>query len=153
MGSQDFIKQIFKTWKAGWPAGAALKEKLSSRTRNQGGETTDDIIIETISQNLDIDIAPHDIKRSHRIGQLRQPGEKECPIIVKFVLSNNRNKIFRNKKKLKGKKISITESLTANRMEKLKEARELHGFRNVWTNDGKILCKLESNDKQQLYYG
>ena len=102
---------------------------------------------------MDIDIAPHDIKRSHRIGQLRQPGEKECPIIVKFVLSNNRNKIFRNKKKLKGKKILITESLTANRMEKLKEARELHGFRNVWTNDGKILCKLESNDKQQLYYG
>ena len=38
-------------------------------------------------------------------------------------------------------------------MKKLKEARELHGFRNVWTNDDKIFCKLEDNDKPQLYYG
>ena len=49
------------------------------------GKATDDIIIETISQNLDIDIALYDIGRSHRIGQPRQPGEKQRPIIVKFV--------------------------------------------------------------------
>ena len=56
-------------------------------------------------------------------------------------------------KKLKGKKVSITESLTTSKMEKLKEGRELHGFRNVWTNNGKIFCKLEGNRKPQLYYG
>ena len=117
------------------------------------GKATDDIIIETISQNLDIDIAPHNIKRSHRSSQSRQPGEKPHPVIVKFVRCNDRTKIFRNKKKLKGKKISITESLTASRMEKLKEARELHDFCNVWTNNDKIFCKLEDNDKPQLYYG
>ena len=118
------------------------------------GETMDDIIIEIISQNLDIDIVPHDIERSHKIGQSRQHGEKPRPIIVKFVRFNDGNKIFRNKvKKLKGKKISITESLTVSRMEKFKEAQELHRFRNVWTNDGKIFCKLEDNDKPQLYYG
>ena len=38
-------------------------------------------------------------------------------------------------------------------MEKFKEAQELHRFRNVWTNDGKIFSKLEDNDKPQLYYG
>ena len=98
---------------------------------------------------MDIDIPPHDIERSHRIGKPRQPGEKQHPIIVKFVRYSDLNKIIRNKKKLKGKKISITESLTAKRMEKLKEAQELHGFRNVWTK----FCKLEDNDKPQLYYG
>ena len=46
---------------------------------------------------------------------------KQRPIIVTFARYNDLNKIFRNKKKLKGKKISITESLTANRMEKFKE--------------------------------
>ena len=61
-------------------------------------EATDDIIIETISQNLDIDNAPHDIGRSHRIGQPRQPGEKQRSIIVQFVQSNELNKIFRKKK-------------------------------------------------------
>ena len=80
---------------------------------------------------MDIDNAPHDIERSHRIGQPRQPGEKQRPIILKFVRYKDRNKIFRNKKRHKGKKISIAESLTANRMKKLKETQELHSFRNV----------------------
>ena len=56
-------------------------------------------IIETINQNLDMDIAPPDIERSHRISESRQPREKPSPIIVKFVRYNNHNKIFRNKKK------------------------------------------------------
>ena len=47
-------------------------------------EATDDMIIETISKNLDIDITPHDIERSHRVGWSQQPGEKPRPIIVKF---------------------------------------------------------------------
>ena len=38
-------------------------------------------------------------------------------------------------------------------MEKLKEAQGLHGFKNVWTNNGKIFCYVEGNDKPQLYYG
>ena len=119
-------------------------------TKEVRGETTDDIIIETIRQNMDIDIAPHDTERSDRIGQSREHGEKPRPIIVRFVRYKNRNKIFRNKKK--GKKVSITEGLTASRMEKLKEARELHGFRNVWTNDSKIFYKLKDNENPQLYY-
>ena len=89
---------------------------------------------------MDTDIAHHNIEKSHRIGQSRQPGEKPRPIIAKFVRYNSLNKMFRNKKTLKSKKNSITESLKASRMEKLKE---LHGFRNVWINDGMIFCKLK----------
>ena len=57
------------------------------------------------------------------------------------------NRIFRNKKKIKGKKVSINESITASRMENFERSMELHGFCNVWTNDGKIFCKLEDNGK------
>ena len=80
------------------------------------GEATDGIAIETIFQNLKIDIAPQDIERSHRIGQSMHTGEKLRPVIVKFVRYINRNEIFRNKKKLEGKKILITERLTASRI-------------------------------------
>ena len=66
------------------------------------------------------------------------------------VCYNNLNRIFRNKKKFKGKKNFDNQ---ARRGEKLKEARELHGFCNVWTNDGKIFCKSEGNAKPQFYYG
>ena len=55
-------------------------------------------MIETISQNLDIDIASHGMERSHRIGQARQPRVKQRPTIVKFVRYNDHNKIFGNKK-------------------------------------------------------
>ena len=48
------------------------------------------------------------------------------PTIVKFVRYNDRNNVFNRKKKLKGKNIAITESLTASRMS---------------DSDGKILFK------------
>ena len=105
-----------------------------------------------MSQNLDMDIAPHDIEKSHRIGQSRQPREKPRPIIVRFVRYIDRNKIFRNKKNLEVKNFDNWKSYSKQN-EKLKEARELHGFRHVWTNDDKIFCKLEDNDKPQLSYG
>ena len=96
---------------------------------------------------MNIEIARNDIERSHRNGQSRQPGEKTRPIIVKFVRYNHRNIIFRNKKDW------ISKRLTASRMEELKEARELRGFRNVCANNHKIFCKLNGNDKPHFYHG
>ena len=61
--------------------------------------------------------------------------------------------VFMNKKCLKGKGKSITESLTAFRMQKLKNARDEHGFFNVWTVDGKIMFKNSENGKPNVYYG
>ena len=58
-----------------------------------------------------------------------------------------REKAFKNKKKLKGKGYSTTESLTAMRMKKLTEARNSFGFTNVWIRDGKILCKEDNRIK------
>ena len=56
-----------------------------------------------------------------------------------------------NKKCLKGKGRSITESLTAFRMQKLKNARDGRFF-NVWTVDGKIMFKNSENGKPNVYY-
>ena len=47
--------------------------------------------------------------------------------------------MFANKRKLKGKVISISESLTKLRLVKLKKAREQHTFGNVWSYDGKVM--------------
>ena len=71
-----------------------------------------------------------------------------------FVRYNLRHNIFKNKKLLKEKVVSITESLTKDRMAKLNEARENYVFRNVWTSDGKIFFKDEKNPSSQplVYY-
>ena len=90
-----------------------------------------------------------DIDRSHRLGNRKLDKSKPRPIIIKFSRYNVRARIFKNKKKLKGKRTSVTESLAKTRMEKLQKAKEEHGSRNVWSNDGKILY-IDANDHNRV---
>ena len=43
------------------------------------------------------------------------------------------------------------ENLTAKRMKKLQTARE-HGFKNVWTQNGRIMYWDAVSDRVKLYY-
>ena len=108
-------------------------------------ECTDDIIIITCAEELGIDVKQEDLDRSHRLGKVKRNDNKPRPIIVKFARYAVRNKVFSNKKKLKGKKLLITESLTVYRMKLLDEARQKYGVRNVWTYDGRVMYK-ENNE-------
>ena len=58
-----------------------------------------------------------------------------------------------NKKQLKGTGVSITESLTAGRMQQLINARDQYGFNNVWSIDGRIMYKDSTSTKPKLFYG
>ena len=86
---------------------------------------------------MDLDISPGDIDRTNRIGV--PSNGKNRPIIVKFVRYMDRRRVFSNKKTLKGKNMSITESFTKIRMSALKDARNKFGYSSVWTADGKIM--------------
>ena len=113
-------------------------------------EDTDKIVVKLTQDDLGEEIDVADLDRTHRIGNSKNLNGKTRPIIVKFARYNVRKRIFGNKKKLKGKPVSITESLTKFRVEKLQEARETHGRENVWTYDGRILYKEDS--KIKVYY-
>ena len=115
-------------------------------------ENTDELVIKTLKEEMDEEISLEDIGRSHRLGKPKKSSSKPRPVIIKFTRYNIRNKIFQSKKKLKGKQISIMESLTPRRMEKLTKAREEYGFKNVWTADGKILFKDNEDNKIKLYF-
>ena len=54
-----------------------------------------------------------------------------------------------NKRKLKGKRLLITESLTSSQMQLSGDAQRKYGVRNVWTSDGCVMVK--KNDKIFLY--
>ena len=92
-----------------------------------------------------------DIERTHRVGKRKQSIKTPRPVIIKFVRYNCRRRIFLNKKTLKNTGISITESLTAKRMEMLNKAKERFGFRNVWTLDGRIYYLAEGSTKPQIF--
>ena len=99
------------------------------------------------------EIIIHDIDRTHRLGKRKLDNNAPRPIIVKFTRYNVRNKIFKSKKKLKGKTVSITEGLTKRRVVELKKAREMHGFKNVWSQDGKILFSdINDRNKVKIFY-
>ena len=115
-------------------------------------EKTDQLVLDVINKDMDIDMPISAIERTHRIGTPKQKKKKSRPIIVKFVRYYDRKNVYVNKKRLKGKGISVTESLTKFRMQKLLEARETHGFSDTWTIDGRILYKGE-NSKPVIYYG
>ena len=77
---------------------------------------------------------------------------KNRPIIIKFVRYMNRRQLFTNKKRLKGKNMSITDSLIKIRMSALKETRNKFGFSSVWTADRKILYDQEGDTKTKVYF-
>ena len=101
---------------------------------------------------MGLDISSADIDRTHRIGAPPKQSGKLKLVIVKFVRYNNRRKIYTIKKLLKGAKVSITESLTAQRVAKLKEAKQKFDFKNVSSNDGRIIYKDNGDDKTKIYF-
>ena len=115
-------------------------------------EDTDNIALEVRNDDMGLNILKTALDHSHRIGNLKTK-KKSRPIIVTFVRYYDRRDVFVNKKCLKGKGKSVTKSLTAFRMQKLKNARDEHGFFNVWTVDGKIMFKNSDNGKPNVYYG
>ena len=91
-----------------------------------------------------------DIDRSDRIGRYDKAKKKARPITVKFARYNVRGWVFCEKRKLKDKGKTITESLTTKRIRQLKDTRQKYGFNNVWSYDGKILYKI--NNEVKVYY-
>ena len=99
--------------------------------RENKNENTDVLDSEVIGTKMDVKIRQNDIDKTHRIEETKN-NDKSRPVIIKFVRYNDRQKIFSSKKLLKDSGVSITESLTAFRMKKLTNARDIFGFRNVW---------------------
>ena len=58
---------------------------------------------------------------------------------MKYVIFDTRITIYKNKIVLKERRITVTESSSAKRIKILEKARELRGFANVWSQDGKIM--------------
>ena len=112
-------------------------------------ENTNEIIIKTFSEELGVKIKEGDLDRSHRLGKPKRKDNKPRPIIVKFARYAIRRVIFMNKRKLKGKRLLITESLTSSRMQLSGDAQRKYRVRNVWTSDGRVMVK--ENDKIFLY--
>ena len=100
--------------------------------------------------NIGIDITVHQIERSHRLGpinnhrNLRSVRVNPRPIILRFNSFRKRQEVFKAKRSLKGKKVSLSENLTKTRYEIYKAAVTKYGRDKVWTNEGRTLTKVNN---------
>ena len=83
--------------------------------KEEKGEDIDSIIINSSKEEMNIETLPNDLDGMHRIGNPKTK-KKERPIIVKFLRYNLRRNIYKNKKLLIGKGVSITKNLTKDRI-------------------------------------
>ena len=99
---------------------------------------------------LDSDISINDIDRSHRLGKPRRSnGQTVKPrdIIIKFTSYRARQKLLKNKSKLRSKgfnNVFVNENLTAIRDNIFYETRKLARNKlidSTWTSDGTIIVK------------
>ncbi len=117
-------------------------------------EDTNDIVIDTVAQHLNVNISPAEIDRSHRLGSKKNDGDSDRPrprpIIVKFVSYSTRSKVFRSKRHLKGTNIVITENLTKRRADLLRSTKQHSSVERAWTIDGRIQCLTTSGNFKSI---
>ena len=124
------------------------KDEIINSLEEKVNEDTDQVVINKIKSEMDLEISPGDIDRTHRIGVLSKG--KNRSIIIKFVRYMDKRRACTNSKRLKGKNMSITESLPKTRMSALKKARNKFGYSNVWIADGKIMDNEEGDTKTKF---
>ena len=107
-------------------------------------EDTDEIIINTLREEMNVELKEEDLDRTHRIGKANRKDGKARPIIINFARYAVRHVVYKNKKKLKGKRFLITESLTENRVKVLKVTQTKYGMTNVWTSDERTFYKVNN---------
>lgn len=108
-------------------------------------ENVDALVLKVLNENLKLtNINLIHIDRCHRIGAPKRSTasvvrEGKRAIIIKFTSYRFRNEVWKSKKLLKGTQILITESLTPRRQKILKLCKDRFGFRQVWSQDGRIV--------------
>ena len=115
-------------------------------------EDTDKVIIELAKNELELDIRPEDIDRSHRATRARnEPDRKPRAIVAKFTTYNTRDKVIKARRRLKGKGIGIQELLTHSRQSIFNHAqqavKDVPRFMNTWTWDGNVSILIDIDEK------
>ena len=95
----------------------------------------------------------HDIDRTLDLGKRKLDNIVTRQITINFSKYIVRNRIFKVKRKLIGKNVSIMEILTKRRVIELKKAREMYDLKNVWLHDSKILFfDVNNRNKVKVFY-
>ena len=103
------------------------------------GEDTTEVIKQIAQDKLGVSLDEKDIDRSHRVGKL---SDKLRAILVKFTSYRARNIVIKQRRKLKGSKITIHEDLTRKNQELLMKSSKQTGVVSAWSQDGRVFVSV-----------
>ena len=111
-------------------------------------ENNGEVVIEIFENKTQEKVSVSDIDWSHLLGKKHT---RSKPHLLSLNLPSTMSVVqfLETKKIIKGKVISITENLTKKRIIETKRARETYGFKNVYSQDGKMLYK-DVNDRKEI---
>ena len=121
----------------------------------KNNENTLQVALNFLWYQLGIDVKPQFVSTCHRNYPPKHLYNGSCPpIYIKFVIRDIKRDCLRQKLRLRGKRnefghnFYICENLTLFRRNLLEEVREqLHYFRFIWTKNGTIMARKDSNSR------
>lgn len=93
-------------------------------------------------------ICSANLEACYRLGPANTQRPKPRPIVVRFVLREDRQAVWSKKKLLKSSPVLITESLIRSRQLIFMEARTVFKPSNCWTRDGKVVVMFPDGCKE-----
>ena len=116
-------------------------------------------VVGLLNSNLGSSLTESDVTSAHRIPRMSvNPNNPASPthpppIIIQFTTKKSRNAILTKRKELKEKGISITEHLTVNKSNLLRQANDCvlkKTLESAWSHDGRILIRTLQNRIQTI---
>lgn len=157
----EFEKNVMEAIKSVKKEIEGVNEKISEerqeRTTNslvingipeKDGSNDYEEVCKVVKNFLKIDITMADIDFCYRIGK-KESTDKVRPLTVRFVNRWFRDKIFSEKRKLKGSKVVISEFLLSKTLALYKKVRDKVGVKSCWTWKGGIYV-LDGNSRKKI---
>ncbi|KAI5713981.1 hypothetical protein M8J76_009009 [Diaphorina citri] len=106
-------------------------------------EDTVAAVVQLVNSRLNIQVTNRDVDACHRLGKVKTNG-KPRSIICKFTSRLIRDKVYFNKKQLKGTKINIKEDLCKEKMDLFKRVTDKFSYKKVWTLRGNVFLMYKN---------
>lgn len=124
------------------------KDLIIHGIRENQGENLSDKALHMLNTDLELDLPSETIVSAQRLGRVREDN-KPRPIRITFKSLTTKIEAYRNKRKLKGKNVTLTENLTPLRSDIYRRAKLAFGLANVWSVGGEVFV-LDNGVKRRI---
>ena len=114
-------------------------------------ENSRDVILDLFEKKLSVNLERKAIDAAHRVGR---PRDGKVPgIIVKFMRRDDKYRVLKQRKKLKGSGITIVEDMCLDLQRMYNRMKSDARIEDAWTWNGKVYVKDKKNKIRRVRYG